>query len=460
MKRRDFLRLCLGATAAPWITGPALATRGRSRAPRGKVIVVGAGIAGLAAARDLRARGFEVTVLEARDRVGGRIWTDRSFGATVDLGAAWIKGADGNPLARLARRFNIAQAESDGDDIALHDFDGTLASDAQAQEAAGEAAEVELELKERATKLRSDISVDEGVRRVLEGEELSLWEERALNWYVATSIEGATSADAGDLSLSALDDHKDFAGVDHLVLDGFDRLALGLADGLDVRLGEHVRTIAHGRTGVRIETERSTFRGERAVITLPLGVLRSNSVAFAPALPDRKIAAIAGLRMGSVDKIALIFPTIFWERERELIGFVSRTKGEFPIFVNLYPKLRAPVLVAHLGGAFAQSLEAMPVDEVAARAVRILRAIYGADVPAPTSFTVTKWGLDPFALGSHSFVPVGGKPRSRDALAEPVANRIFFAGEATNRDHPASVHGAYLSGLREAARIAKLSASA
>lgn len=449
--RRRFLEATVLALASPFWWAEREARAGR----RERVVVVGAGAAGLAAARELRAQGFPVVVLEGRDRIGGRMWTDRSLGVAVDLGAAWIEGARGNPVARLATELGIETQETDFDSVYLYDFDGERLSDGELGKVRDGFEEVLERLRALAGRLDGDISMEEGLERVLAGESFSKQERRALAWGVSTLVL-ESAAEMRDLSLLYADADEEFPGEDRLFPDGYEGIARGLAQGLDVRTGHRVVRVEHGSGGVRVRTSRGDYDAERAVVTLPLGVLQSGGIAFSPALPERKQAAIRRLGMGVLDKVALRFPRAFWPVDRHFLGFMSEASGEFPVLLNLRRYGDAPVLVAFAAGRFALALEAKPDQAVVEDLMRVLGTLYGRDVPSPVGHAISRWSMDAFARGSYSHVPVGATPEDYDALAEPVEGRLFFAGEATSREYPATVHGALLSGLREARRIAGL----
>lgn len=446
----------------------------RSRASGTRVIVIGAGMAGLAAARELAARGNDVVVLESRHRVGGRVATDRSLGVPVDLGATWIEGARDNPIARLARAVGARTVVDEDDDPFAYDHDGRRLSGRERREIAEEFAALREDVRVPA---RGDVSIGEALRTALAGESLSDFERRALDWAVAT-LETDTAEDVARLSLLAYGADEAFGGDDLFLPNGYDELARGLAARSDVRFGRVVRRVVASPTRVRVETEplardpqcttschaprasdpapqAEAFEADLALVTLPLGVLKAGAVVFEPPLPEAKRTAIGRLGVGTLNCVFLLFPRVFWPAEARSLGYLSRTKGEFPEIVCWNHVSGAAGLKAYTGGDYARSLDARPTAEVTGRFLAILRQIFGAAVPDPVGAVRSRWSLDHFARGSYSHVPVGAAMRDYDALAAPAGARLFFAGEATSRAYPGTVHGAYLSGMRAAREIAK-----
>lgn len=444
--RRDALTAL--ASLAAWGCGSGLVSE-LPAATRGNVLVIGAGMAGLAAARDLRAAGFSVEVIEARDRLGGRVWSDRSLGAAVDLGASWIHGTRGNPMTKLARDLGLATADTDYESVTLYDATGLPVPAAERAEL--DAAWTMLTVELAALSLVSDeMSVDAAFAKLLQGEELSAREQQYLHYRLG-ALEVAAGEDLKNLSLQAGDD-AGFGGGDRLFPGGYDRIVEAVADGLTVHRSQPVKAIRVRGARVVVEAGR-TFEGSAAVVTLPLGVLAAGGVRFDPALPSAKQAAIRALKMGTLNKVALRFPTRFWPHDEDFLGRMSDRRGEFNVFGTQYGGPDTPILVGFTGGSAARSLDALSDRQVVARVMPRLQAMFGSDVPAPTASKVTRWTKDPWARGSYSHIPPGGSADAFDVLAEPLGP-LGFAGEATIRSHPGTVHGAWLSGRREAARIA------
>jgi lysine-specific histone demethylase 1 len=284
---------------------------------------------------------------------------------------------------------------------------------------------------------------------------------------------------------------------DHCLLPGGNfRIVTSLADGVPIFQGCVVTRIEHGPGGVVVRCTESepegsagaaaaaaaagagvsndgdgevkpraprerVFRCDAALLTLPLGVLKRGAVAFEPPLPRRKRAAIEALGFGTLNKCVMLFAEPFWDTSIDTFGSVAVNtvaRGEFFLFYSYVGLCGAAgaTLIGLVAGEAASTFEA---DDPAAgleRCLATLRGIFGHRgiiVPAPVTWRCTRWEGDPFAYGSYSHVAVGASGDDYDAMAEPVANRLFFAGEATTKKHPATMHGAFFTGLREAARI-------
>ena len=455
--RRHFVKTCTLASFAA-VTG---CGSGSKSNPQGyeevdeEIIVVGAGAAGLAAGKALVSQGFRVRILEGRERIGGRIWTDRSLGIPIDLGASWIHGIRRNPLSDIVSDAAIRTIKTDFDAIKLYDIDGTALVDADLDDLEELFEQIFEDLLEVKRSAGDDASMAGAVAEALSRRDLSDSQRRGVEWVIASEIELEAAADVDELSLRNWDEDDAFKGDDVLFPDGYAQVPEVLAAGLDIHLGHLVSEIAYDARGVAITTNRGLFRGDRAVITLPLGVLREGTVTFSPALPASKLSAIQALRMGTLNKIAMRFGERFWPAEPHFLGYLDESSKEAMNFLNLHPYIGESVLLAFTKGAHARSIESLSTAEVVDQAMADLRGMFGTSITDPTNATVTKWHADPFARGSYSHVPPGGNMADYEELAQPVEDRLFFAGEATTRRYPGTVHGALLSGEREAERIAE-----
>lgn len=410
------------------------------------VVIVGAGVAGLAAATELHTNGFDdVVVLEARDRIGGRIWTDTiGDGFPVDLGASWIHGAEGNPITAIARENNIATRRTDwGNGVFHYDAGEPARSARRAMRDFWGLAEdnPERTLQSVREELLSTTTFSEADRSYLD-------------YLLTTEVENEYAADLSDLSYPSVDGASSYRGGDVVFPGGYRQIVDVLASGVAIRRGQAVTEIDHSGSAIVLTTAAgATFEAARVIVTVSLGVLKDDFIAFHPSLPVRKRSAIARLEMGVLNKAYLLFDDVFWDRTVERLQYVSADRGQWAETISLYPYTGKPILAMLNSARYGIQLERLSDREVVGRAVAALTNMYG-DVPPPRDARITRWRSDPWSHGSYSYVPAGSSFAEHAALGEPVGDKVFFAGEATNDDYPATVHGAFLSGVRAARQIA------
>ncbi|XP_010295314.1 PREDICTED: lysine-specific histone demethylase 1B isoform X2 [Phaethon lepturus] len=335
-------------------------------------IIVGAGAAGLAAARQLHNFGIKVIILEAKDRIGGRVWDDKTFkGVTVGRGAQIVNGCVNNPVALMCEQVS------------------------------------------------------------------------ARSW-----------------------DHNEFfaqfAGDHTLLTVGYSTVIDKLAEGLDIRLNFPVQSIDYSGEEVQVTTADGTvWTTQKVLVTVPLSLLQKNAIQFNPPLSEKKIKAINSLGAGVIEKIALQFPYRFWDSKiqgADFFGHVppnSSQRGLFSVFYDMDPEGKQSILMSVVTGDAVTTIKNLDDKQILQQCMTVLRELFKEqEVPDPVKFFVTGWSKDPWLQMAYSFVKTGGSGEAYDIIAEDIQGKIFFAGEATNRHFPQTVTGAYLSGVREASKIA------
>ena len=392
------------------------------------VLVVGAGVAGLAAARELRRLGRTARVVEARDRIGGRVFTVRHDGAFYEAGALYIHWAERNPLTGLAKDFALATGLDGVPPAANRSFDDDVETTAAAR-----------------TRRSADFT---RLGAMLDGDDVADVPIATVARDAVPPLRDAASGLArlalGDEpgNISARDYARLWSGDDLLLPGGYDALVAVLARDTPVQLTTPVRAIDWSGAGIVARTDAGEIHARRAILTVPIRVLQDGSMRFEPALPGATRDTLAGFGMGALSKIGLHFDfakldiprgDIFARRPESLFDFDCR-----PFDQN--------VVVAIFGGDFARAITRSPDDAIAAALDEFVRIVGGQARVAFRSADVHAWHADRWSMGCYSHC-LPGHADARATLREPFANRIIFAGEASAPDGAAmTTGGAFLAG--------------
>lgn len=418
-----------------------------------RIVVIGAGLAGLAAAQELHTQGHEVLVVEARDRIGGSIWTSLKWpDMPLDLGATWIHGTDGNPLTELAEQIQAQRLTTSYDQSILYNTSGKALSQAEERRLENFRTQVFRAL-ENAQDEEADLSIRQVIKPLMHPFDPSSEAHRFINFILSSEIEQEYAGSADKLSAHWYDSGKVFDGEDDLFVQGFSVIPELLAQGLTIELGQVVTEIQWDQRPIRVMTQTAEFLADQVVVTLPLGVLQAGKVRFTPELPRNKQNAIVQLGMGVLNKCYLRFSQVFWPTDVDWLEYISASPGEWTEWVSFKQVANMPILLGFNAANRGREMEAESDQQIVASAMQTLRKIYGVGIPEPRDYQITRWATDPFSLGSYSYTPVNAVPRMRQELAAPLGNAVFFAGEASHEDYFGTAHGAYLSGLRAANEI-------
>ncbi|XP_055337147.1 lysine-specific histone demethylase 1A-like [Paramacrobiotus metropolitanus] len=545
------------------------------------IVVIGAGLAGLAAARQLKHFGFRVTILEGRNRPGGRV--DTWFSSTnrsnlAEKGAMLITGLEGNPLFTILHGQLGAKLESvdvrcpifdsngsplsqENDEALENEFEDLVLSTPSYYQnhlaerttdgrhyGLGQCVDEILKLKElevavknnqfieeklnnvrklkelylsrtslyytaktylndynkavlqakgqqsgilrdavlqcrsRLMRLNSEIQDVEVQIQVLEAlpEPQSLCDEsysylsnadrKVMLWHLA-NYDFASAATIEELCVEhwSNEEEKELKGGHFLASTGLSQMTEKLGTGLNIVFNHRVTKISYDQNGATV-TAKGLYNAapkdypcDAVVCTIPLGVLKrcgtKDGVTFSPPLPANKLTSIKNLCPGIFNKVILTYARKFWKAKRTLFGYCNgnnEKRGEFFMFWALYDQ---PVIVAMVAGKAAQAMESMDDAVIVQSCTQVLQKIFGKNcVVSPKESLVTRWGADEYARGVYSSVPVGAVGADFSCLAEPIdvagKPRVCFAGEHTEYSFPGTMHGAFLSGMREATRIA------
>jgi polyamine oxidase len=436
------------------LAGFAAAPLGPLRAAAPRVLVIGAGMSGIAAARRLRREGCDVQVVEARDRIGGRIHSSRALGATIDLGAAWIHGHRGNPLVAMAAEAGVRTLATDWDAVRLYTHQGNPVAERDLAVAwdVVEAVEARIALAQASARPADSVApvIERARNEVFSA--LPAGQRRIVEWLLRSGNDNESGAGFDGRGLRAYDSESAFEGDDLLLREGYLALLEPMAEGLSIQLGSPVKAVSHHARGVQVYLQSGVaMQADAAIVTTPLGVLKSGGLQFEPALPAAQGTAIRRLRMGVLNKLVLRFPQRFWEAGLGVFGMIGEAEDGSPSFecLALDDLTGLPILLMLYGAARGIEFEQRGRDIAVAEVVARLRRQY-TRVAAPDAVLHTGWFADPWSRGSYSVMAPGASLDDHAVLGEAAGPRLWLAGEATVDDFPATVHGAYRSGLRAA----------
>ena len=455
MSRREAMIL-LGMGTAGAFAGGCGASKSSIRLPTtSRVIVVGAGFAGVAAAELLMEAGYDVIHLEASSGIGGRVKTESLGGYPVDMGAGWLHDSQANRLRKTAQAL--------GFNLYPTDFNRGFALDGGAVPVPfGDMADVLKAVEKAATgtylswRLRRAFGLRPTLPALTSVVGAALAEFGPRGCAARELVRTAYASDLSALSAGVLfeeDDkphaaHTPLPSDDVIVGTGMLSLLRALARQTQPSFKEPCLKVTQVSDGVRVQTPRRTIEADAVIVTVSLGVLKSGAIEFSPALPPAHTSALARLGFGSFEKVWLEYPEGSWQSKAHVLAVCGR--GPFGFVVDFSDVSRRPLVLGASAGDRTNALYAMGLD----RAVDVLhghiRRAVGADVPEPVGAVMSDWSNDPWVRGAYMYPTVEAQFNERAILRRPIGGRILLAGEALSPTRFGLVDGAWEDGRRAA----------
>ncbi|ELR11477.1 amine oxidase, flavincontaining superfamily protein [Acanthamoeba castellanii str. Neff] len=437
---------------------------------RVKVAIVGAGAAGIGAGYHFHEKGMDdFVIVEARDRVGGRLHSVQFFNHTVDLGGAWFQGTNGSLLWELKQKYDLPCAYTDFVDMYTFYPNGSLIPDDVVNHYLTESDAMYSELEDVAAQMAEQVTPDKSLMGAIEdigflSSTMNETDYAVRNWMLWYYFGWAYGEQLEGVGLRAMmdegDPKADFAAEDCLNLAGFQNLLIKMSEPFrqKIRLSSPVKLVDYSNDIIKITTANGdVIEAEKVIMAIPDHLLVEGSIEFTPALPTMfpLLASFSG--RAQYMKVFLHFPTYFWEAlgDREFFAYTHSTEGYFPSFQNLnLPKLLpgSNILVATITGDEGKRLANLTDAQIQAEIMVVLRAMFPG-APEPDGFLRNSWWEDPYSMSVWAGTNINAYPSLRRAFLVPVQEKVYFAGEWAADKYNGYVHGAMYTGIEQAKAI-------
>lgn len=419
------------------------------------VLIIGAGAAGLSAARELARQGIDFRIIEASHRVGGRAYSEAyQTGGWFDLGCSYLHEGEINPLVPIAQGMGFDLGN--GDRFSIDNWMMKHTGSGISADLLKEYTAFDNDLENRMAEFARQNSQDAAIADLMD------WDNPFASTH-AHLLAGLNASDASDQSV--VDHLKAGSGKDYPVNGGLGRVVEALAGGMPVELNCTAEKISWGNQGVSVETNKGVIKASKVIITVSTGIMNSGRVEFTPALPDAYLEAFSLLKCGTLNKIgvALDGDALRGDKIADItdgwyVNFPGphdhQSRDEDIASVDIIISDR-PQAVVFAGGSFGEYLEKQGRAAMIDYAETCLINLFGSSIRAHIEDHITTaWMNDPLTLGAYSYATPGGSP-ARQFLATPVDELIYFAGEAISIQHYGTCHGAYISGMETARAISQ-----
>jgi monoamine oxidase len=427
------------------------------------IYVIGAGIAGLACAQKLIDAGKDVIVLEASNRIGGRIKTESVNSNTYDLGASWIHGIQQNPIWDIAQSNNIKTAVFNYDKFQMIDVNGQLFED-------HEVINFENYIEQISRKI-SDLTSTDNLETVLKNiiqnldyssskiEKTKL--QKLLLSYFARLANDPFATELADLPVNFLKYEGYFEGDEVIFPQGYQQIIESISNNIPVQLNTQIKSVQLSENEIIIaDVNNNKYHASEVVISATLGVLKAGHIEFVPRLPTAYTEAFHNIGFGSFNKIFFELPQpITLKNTQDKIScnsiFYWHNEDCFNL-LDLSVVYKKPVYLMLFGGDYSEFIDHADDQKVWNFIREGLVANFDHIADQPQNLAITRWGADEFTLGSFSYPNKQYQPQYTQQLNIPIENKIYFIGEHCSELYAGSVHGAYLSGIETAQKILDL----
>jgi monoamine oxidase len=423
-----------------------------------KIIIIGAGYAGLTAAKLLHESGQEVLILEASETLGGRARTIHLDGAPLDAGAAWVHYKSGNIITKTAMANGLEIIDDQYEPSFIFDKKKGKTLSQKKQNRYLEAAEIARDLAiDFFDKKGRNSNTLEFLEKYLAKKSWSKNKKRIVRALYASLLETDYGADMKNVVLSderyltLFDCDEENDGK---IVGGYEQLTAIFSKNLSIEYQTQVSAINYEDEKVVITTNKGIYTCEKVIVTVSLGVLKNEKIAFTPSLSKGKKSAIQKMGYGNLEKVVLTFEERFWE-ETQLIYYIEETKNgfAFPMICDFSKTSGVPALVLFYAGSFGEFLQKQSDDFIISKALDVLKNIFNKKDIQPKNHYISRWSTNDLFFGSYSYSSDDDVKKYIKSIRKPIDNKVFFGGEATSLKGQAYVHGAIFSGIREAKRL-------
>ena len=410
-----------------------------------RVIIIGAGISGLAAANILKQTSAEVIILEATDYIGGRIKTGWNLGAPFEYGAGWIHGpSPENPIKKLADQAGSSYFVTDDDSNELSDLFGNDVSPNTFDE-----------IQEIWQEILYEIYDDPKISflDLINEYDEDIWKDPNVRWIFSAYTEFDFGGPIDKISASLTREMSAFPEDDVVLTTGYNKITELLAQGTNIKLKSPVKKIDYKTDEITVYTKDTKYQCDYVICSVSLGVLKASDIKFIPPLPDYMANSIKNIGYGSVTKLAIKFDNQFWEDDVQYYYTATEQTGRWPVWLNYRTFSDKKILLGLCMGEYALKADLMTDDEILKDALEVLKTVWEDDVGSVEKIVRTSWLTEPYFKGAYSFPSTQSSEEDFENISKPLSEKIFFCGEHTNLQYLATTHGALMSGIRVAEEV-------